>query len=313
LFYLVKGSGQAYAAVAQHVMIVAPLHLQLVKPIEAGDHFRWVEHNMKSYQGLPAHVEFTAAAGSDFAVAMVVQAKEAPGSVGPVNHLLLKMLADNANRSPADLAGAYQRLLLDVADRLATDRIRDKPQATDYARLADRLLQHPELVMPADGAASERWRAAADAFVARQTKLLAEIKPESRLAPALWDGSGYDEHVFLRGSYKTPGALAPRRFLEALAGPEPLAVNRGSGRLELARQMTDPERNPYLARVMVNRIWYHVFGRGLVASPDNLGILGEPPTHPELLDHLADRFIREGWSVKKMIRALVLSSSYQMA
>jgi hypothetical protein len=67
------------------------------------------------------------------------------------------------------------------------------------------------------------------------------------------------------------------------------------------------------ARVAVNRIWRHLFGRGLVESPDNFGLLGEPPTHPELLDHLARRFVAEGWSVKKMVRAIVLSSSYQMS
>ena len=64
---------------------------------------------------------------------------------------------------------------------------------------------------------------------------------------------------------------------------------------------------------MVNRVWHHLFGRGLVASVDNFGVLGEPPTHPELLDYLADRFVRDGWSVKRLIRELVLSSTYRMA
>jgi len=92
-----------------------------------------------------------------------------------------------------------------------------------------------------------------------------------------------------------------------------LASARGSGRLELARQMTDPAVNPLIARVMVNRVWHHLFGRGIVASVDNFGVLGEAPTHPELLDHLADRFVKEGWSLKRLIRALVLSSTYRMA
>jgi hypothetical protein len=105
----------------------------------------------------------------------------------------------------------------------------------------------------------------------------------------------------------------PRRFLEALAGPTPPAISRGSGRLELARQMIDPAVDPFLPRVLVNRVWHHLFGRGIVASTDNFGVLGERPTHPELLDYLADRFIKEDWSVKKLIRALVLSSTYRMA
>src|SRR5204863_6150562 len=109
----------------------------------------------------------------------------------------------------------------------------------------------------------------------------------------------------------------PRRFLEALVGPKPIEMDReqdyASGRFGLARQGTDPALNPLIARVIVNRVWHHLFGRGLVASVDNFGVLGDRPTHPELLDHLADRFVRDGWSVKKLVRALVLSSAYRMA
>jgi hypothetical protein len=130
---------------------------------------------------------------------------------------------------------------------------------------------------------------------------------------AMLDGSGVDECVFIRGSPKTLGEVAPRRFLEALAGPERLPVARGSGRLELARQMTDPALDPFLSRVIVNRVWHHLFGRGIVASGDNFGVLGELPTHPELLDYLADDFVKRGWSLMRLIRALVLSSAYRMS
>ncbi len=89
-------------------------------------------------------------------------------------------------------------------------------------------------------------------------------------------------------------------------------LSLGSGRLELARRIADPA-NPLTARVMVNRIWHHLFGRGIVASVDNVGVLGERPSHPELLDYLAGRFVKESWSVKKMIRSIVLSSAYRMS
>ncbi|MGE3803305.1 MAG: DUF1553 domain-containing protein, partial [Gemmataceae bacterium] len=135
---------------------------------------------------------------------------------------------------------------------------------------------------------------------------------KSRLALALLDGTGEDEYVFVRGTYKTPGPTVPRRLLEAVAGPDMLPVRKGSGRLELARQMLDVERNPLIARVAVNRLWHHLFGRGIVASVDNFGVLGERPTHPELLDYLAVRFVQGGWSTKKMIRQIVLSNAYQM-
>src|SRR5262249_59820576 len=118
--------------------------------------------------------------------------------------------------------------------------------------------------------------------------------------------------VFSRGSSKALGSIVPRRFLEAFAGPQPLPAT-GSGRLDLARQLVDPQRNPLIARVIVNRVWHHLFGRGLVGSVDNFGVLGETPTHPELLDYLADQFVRDGWSLKWLIRELVLSSTYRMS
>ena len=85
-----------------------------------------------------------------------------------------------------------------------------------------------------------------------------------------------------------------------------------SGRLELAQWIASPE-NPLTARVMVNRIWHHLFGRGLVSTVDNFGMIGKPPSHPQLLDTLALRFMREGWSVKRMIRAIMLTRTYQLS
>ncbi|WP_220498132.1 DUF1553 domain-containing protein [Rhodopirellula sp. JC639] len=87
---------------------------------------------------------------------------------------------------------------------------------------------------------------------------------------------------------------------------------RHSGRLELARWLTHPD-HPQTARVMVNRIWTHLFGRGIVTTPDDFGVYGARPSHPELLDHLAGRFVVEGWSIKRMIRAIVLSRTYQLS
>ncbi len=150
-------------------------------------------------------------------------------------------------------------------------------------------------------------------WIDEEEKLAAKVVWESRLAPALLDGTGVDEHVFVRGNPRTPGEVVPRRLPEALAGPDPLPPGRGSGRLELARQLIDPARNPFVARLAVNRVWHHLFGRGIVASTDNFGVLGEPPTHPELLDYLATEFVRDDWSTKRLIRRLVLSSTYRMS
>jgi hypothetical protein len=302
MFYLVRGAGAVYAAVGSHVEIDGPLHAQLVSSLPAGGDFHWAAQDLTRYQGLDAHLEFTAAPGSDFAVALVVQADQPPAPIDRPNRAVLA-LVDEA-KSAEGLASGYGRLFADLAKRLAADDV----NSPDAARLAGWLVRHRELLTETK-ALDEKVAA----LRAAEKKATDGIKPDSRLALAMLDGSGVDEHVFVRGAPKAAGEPAPRRFLEALAGPDPLAAAHGSGRLELARQMTDPAVNPLIARVMVNRVWHHVFGRGIVASVDNFGVLGEAPTHPELLDYLAERFVREGWSVKKLVRELVLSATYRMA
>ena len=153
----------------------------------------------------------------------------------------------------------------------------------------------------------------------RLNNLLAEFRkiedsiPERARAIAMIDGTGLDENVFIRGNQKTLGEIVPRRFLEALGGTDQTRFTQGSGRLELARSISDPE-NPFFARVMVNRVWLHLFGRGIVPTPDDFGALGQPPTHPELLDWLANWYRTEaGWSTKKLIRLLMTSQTYRMS
>ena len=120
-----------------------------------------------------------------------------------------------------------------------------------------------------------------------------------------------DSPIFIRGDVHNPGQTVPRGFL-TLARFEgtPAVSPRQSGRLELARWMTHPDQ-PLLARVMANRVWHWLMGAGLVRSVDNFGLRGEQPSHPALLDYLARRFIQQGWSVKALIREMVLSKTYQ--
>jgi hypothetical protein len=121
-----------------------------------------------------------------------------------------------------------------------------------------------------------------------------------------------DARVHVRGSYLRLGNVVPRRFPHVLAGEKQPPITRGSGRLDLARWLASPE-HPLTARVMVNRIWQHHFGEGIVRTPSNFGKLGERPTHPELLDWLARKFVESGWSVKKMHKLIMLSAAYQQA
>jgi hypothetical protein len=118
-------------------------------------------------------------------------------------------------------------------------------------------------------------------------------------------------HVALRGNYQNAGILAPRRFLQILAGEGHASLTTTqSGRLELARWIASKD-NPLTARLQVNRIWQHHFGAALVATSDNFGARGEKPSHPELLDYLAGEFTANGWSMKKLHRLILLSSVYQ--
>ena len=121
-----------------------------------------------------------------------------------------------------------------------------------------------------------------------------------------------DTEIRIRGEAEQLGPVVPRGFPSVLQIPGARAINtRQSGRLELAAWLTS-EQNPLTPRVMANRIWQHLFGAGLVQSVDNFGVTGDAPSHPELLDHLATRFVREGWSVKKLVRAIVLCRAYQL-
>lgn len=142
---------------------------------------------------------------------------------------------------------------------------------------------------------------------------LEKSAPELPSAMGVAEAKVADAALLRRGNPLTPGDPVPRRFPAVLARDGQPALPPGqSGRLELARWLTRPD-HPLTARVMVNRIWRWHFGQGIVRSSDNFGLLGERPSHPELLDWLARRFVSDGWSVKAMHRLMLLSATYQMS
>jgi hypothetical protein len=163
--------------------------------------------------------------------------------------------------------------------------------------------------------------AAAQEQQAQVTRLRAELRelhraglpPDLPGAYAVSDGKPVSVPIQLRGDPETPGPVASRGVPQFLSNGRPLDLSaRGSGRLELARWLTRPE-NPLTARVMANRIWQHHFGKGLVGTPNNFGLRGDEPTHPELLDWLAGEFVRDGWSVKNLHRLIASSKTYQLS
>ncbi len=153
------------------------------------------------------------------------------------------------------------------------------------------------------------------AELAHAAPLIAEYRrierglPTPRRAPALIEAVAKDAPLLRRGDHLKPGEPVPRGYLK-VAGS--VVSKTGSGRLELANAIARKE-NPLTARVMVNRVWQQLFGRGLVRTADNFGVLGERPTNPELLDHLAARFVADGWSHKELIRLIVTSRTWQSA
>ena len=121
-----------------------------------------------------------------------------------------------------------------------------------------------------------------------------------------------DGHVHIRGLVRNKGAKVPRGFITVAsqAGTSPEIPEDHSGRLELAEWITDP-KHPLTSRVMVNRIWKYLLGEGIVRTVDNFGKTGELPSHPKLLDHLAIQFTENNWSIKSLIREIILSRTYQ--
>lgn len=142
-----------------------------------------------------------------------------------------------------------------------------------------------------------------------------ELETNAPVVPrayAVADGKAADAKIQKKGQPTSLGDSVPRGFLQVLGGQTLPKDGQGSGRLELARWLTD-SKNPLTARVMVNRIWQQHFGRGIVQTPNDFGVRGKAPTHPELLDYLASRFVASGWSVKAMHRLIMLSRAYQMS
>ncbi|MFM7244129.1 MAG: DUF1549 and DUF1553 domain-containing protein, partial [Planctomycetaceae bacterium] len=147
-------------------------------------------------------------------------------------------------------------------------------------------------------------------LTSRLESFTADGTPRQFAMAALDRTAPRDSPLFLRGEVEKPGVTVPRG-LPTLAGGGAIPADE-SGRLDLARWITSAD-NPLTPRVIVNRVWLHLFGRGLVATPDNFGVAGEPPSHPELLDHLAARFVQNGWRIKPLIRDLVASRAYAIS
>lgn len=247
----------------------------------------------------------------------------------PANRLVIERLVASKVRTLADVAACYAKLLNEVAaqweETLTKARAAGQAEPNEFAEPEKEELRQvfygpdapPNVPLTPGGDltyipyraveldrkkhldAIEEWCTKAPGAPPRAMVL------EDRPRP-------YDPRVFIRGNAARPGEVVPRQFLEVLSPAARQPFRNGSGRLELARAIADPA-NPLTARVMVNRIWLHHFGNGLVRTPGDFGLRSEKPTHPELLDYLATKFMKEGWSIKKLHRAIMLSATYQQS
>ncbi len=275
-----------------------------------GGEWRWVKLGLDYWQGDVIHVEVTTAADqpvladlnatrSWFGLSDVMVTKA--GEPGPVesSSFLEPLLSAFDPVDPADQAGlavgyanAFQAAAQAWLDGKLTDGqalLLDK--ALQAGLLPNRLGEIPEL----------------GPLMADYRRQEAAIRVPTR-AQGVIETDPVDQPLFVRGDHKQPGEPVPRHFLDAIdASPYP---KTGSGRLQLAADLLRAD-NPLTSRVIVNRIWHHLFGRGIVATPDNFGRMGREPSHPELLDYLAVWFVEHGYSIKDLIRFIVTSDAWQ--
>lgn len=249
---------------------------------------------------------------------------ELPTGILEPNARIADLLSAEPPDSLARLARQYQDAMLDAidvgmrvlrnADFESGGASLDEGRARLWQWALEAPIPLPTSLLSSDSAGSS-WtpdERARFQVLQREQSDLERRFPNSALALTTTEGEPGDLRVQRGGDPANLGDLAPRGAPVSLLCGTTLNMDSGSGRLPLAEWVASPE-NPLTARVCVNRLWQHHFGRGLVATPDNFGAMGERPSHPELLDFLASRLIESGWSIKAMHRWMMLSSTYQQS
>jgi len=238
-----------------------------------------------------------------FGVTRVVLHDIGDGPRASLDHMLPLFARDAAPRSRSELCMAMVEQWVAALERWSNHRCSDAD-----VRLLQSLLER-SILSNSLKSSSAGVVAAVEQARRAQRRISAPRIVESRMEFA---AGGWNEHVHERGDILQLGAEVPRRFIKVLSETERAFPTAQSGRLELADSIT-AVGNPLTARVIVNRIWHWTFGAGLVRTVDDFGRLGEPPSHPELLDDLADRFVRSGWSIKALVRALVSTRTFRQS
>jgi len=284
-----------------------------------GEGYLYDDRGMKSEKTLTFQPEFTTSGMYDVRLAYVPNANRADKVAVRVFH-----------REGDDTVHVNQKLMPPIDGRfislgryrftkgsqwfvmVTTDGANGHVVADAVQFLPEELAKDPPMVKaPVQPKGSEKMPSLAE--LDARLKQLEKSAPVRPMAMAVSEGDKIaDMHVCIRGIVHNKGEIVNRGFLQvATRGTMPKIAKNDSGRRELAAWVASPD-NPLTARVYVNRVWHHLIGIGLVRTVDNFGSTGETPSHPELLDHLAEKFMRDGWSTKKLIREIVLSRVYQM-
>ncbi|MCP4174700.1 MAG: DUF1553 domain-containing protein [Fuerstiella sp.] len=238
-----------------------------------------------------------------------------------VNTIVKDALQQTELVSMSDVASVYGRILTETYQKQVAADTSDSDRKPPDAAAEQQLWQ---VLYGADSPFAMSPREALDAYLldAEQNRDLSQAyltfdawlvgtgqAPDR--AHVLYDSQRVHEpHVFIRGNPERTGRQVPRTAPRLLGDSLSAPFTMGSGRLELANAIVSPD-NPLTARVIVNRVWKHLFGTGLVQTTSNFGLRAAPPSHPRLLDHLAHQFMAEGWSLKKLHRRILLSSTWQ--
>ena len=302
---LVRGSAGLQIVVASHRMIKGPLHNDLVQKLDTGADWEWVTFKTPRYTGERAHIEFVPVAGKPFELRQIATGAHPP-ALDPVGKSIALAVDANGGNTFKDRVDQYVDMTLSGLQNTLFAKTTEHHNPLELA-LANWAMAHPHITENLTGPIQSVLLD----YCNREDRLLEDVRTHSRTALAIWDGDAENENVLIRGSTKNPGELVARRNLEALGNHSTDPELIGSGRLQLAQSLADPTKNPLLSRVIVNRVWHHLFGQGIVKTVDNFGHLGSRPSHPELLDYLAIDFANNHWSIKELIYKLVTSRTFR--
>lgn len=307
LWVLAQGTG---GAAVRFVVRDYP-RIGTVYPIQnLNPEWTWHRFDLSYWAGDTIHIELAAAQDAPLlvkpnlrsaigirAAAIVPKGSPAPPVIAPIQSIL-SSAAESSATTWQQLADQYQHGL-----RQAIEAWSNETLTNDQALLLETARKHGLV-------SNEIQRLSTAGPLLTQYREIENQVPVPTRVPSLEEAGGSDAPLFIRGDHKQPSDVVPRRFLEAIDGTP--YETQLSGRLELADDLLRSD-NPLTRRVFVNRIWHHLFGQGLVATPDNFGRVGASPSHPELLDWLAVQLTENDWSLKQLIRQIVRSKTWQLS